>query len=59
MWLSNTATTAMMIPIVQAVLAEFNKHRKGRRKLKDQAESERHQFTPYIRTWDTISAHGL
>lgn len=31
MWLSNTATTAMMIPIVQAVLAELDLHRKNLR----------------------------
>ena len=28
MWLSNTATTAMMVPIAQAVLMELKQHRK-------------------------------
>ena len=28
MWISNTATTAMMVPIVQAVLTELKAHRK-------------------------------
>ena len=29
MWLSNTATTAMMVPIAQAVLMELKAQRKG------------------------------
>ena len=29
MWISNTATTAMMVPIAQAVLMELKAHRKG------------------------------
>ena len=28
MWLSNTATTAMMVPIAQAVLLELHEHSK-------------------------------
>ena len=27
MWLSNTATTAMLIPILEAVLTELERHR--------------------------------
>ena len=29
MWISNTATTAMMVPIAQAVLSELKAHRKS------------------------------
>ena len=29
MWISNTATTAMMVPIAQAVLMELKTHRTG------------------------------
>ena len=29
MWLSNTATTAMMVPIAQAVLMELKQHSKS------------------------------
>ena len=38
MWLSNTATTAMMIPIAQAVLSELDAHRKNQRTSKDSDE---------------------
>ena len=33
MWISNTATTAMMVPIVQAVLSELDIHRKKDRQV--------------------------
>ena len=55
MWISNTATTAMMVPIVEAVLREIrNKSIKNRLQKKDFGEniqanevrkqSRRHQF---------------
>jgi len=42
MWLSNTATTAMMIPIAQAVLSELDNHRKSQR-LKPTADANNYQ----------------
>ena len=52
MWISNTATTAMMVPIVEAVLREIrNKSLKNRLQKKDfgeniQADEVRKQVTP-------------
>lgn len=52
MWISNTATTAMMVPIVEAVLREIrNKSIKNRLQKKDfgeniQADEVRKQATP-------------
>lgn len=52
MWISNTATTAMMVPIVEAVLREIrNKSLKNRLQKKDfgeniQADEVRKQATP-------------
>ena len=52
MWISNTATTAMMVPIVEAVLREIrNKSIKNRLQKKDfgeniQADEVRKQAAP-------------
>ena len=52
MWISNTATTAMMVPIVEAVLREIrNKSLKNRLQKKDfgenvQADEVRKQAIP-------------
>ena len=39
MWLSNTATTAMMVPIAQAVLMELKVNKKGTTNTDDSAST--------------------
>ena len=50
MWISNTATAAMMIPIAHAVLSELNEHRVKAKVTVEQGECRRKKPNTRLRS---------
>jgi di/tricarboxylate transporter len=59
MWISNTATTAMMLPIVDAIAEVMNEQNDEEGEARD-ARSKRTFFVPnFYPNWFACSEHGF
>ena len=59
MWISNTATTAMMMPIAQAVLAQLSEHHISAASAAESGEAGTQTATDQIHTQTDVSTDRL